>query len=127
MKQRPLSPHLSIYKLQITSGTSILHRITGAFLFLGIIIFSWMIFCLVYFPGITDNITYFFQENAMLLLLFKAAMFGWCFALYYHLLNGIRHLFWDMGKGLNIHVATITGKLTLLTSVLLTIISWVLA
>ena len=56
LKNRPLSPHLSIYKLQLTSGLSILHRITGAYLYCGIIVLAWVIFSLVYFPYILENL-----------------------------------------------------------------------
>lgn len=124
MKQRPISPHLSIYKLQITSGTSILHRITGTLLYIGIIILSWCIFCNVYFPNIIFSLCDLFTTNAILATLFKLAMLTWIFSLYYHLFNGIRHLFWDAGKGFNINIATISGKIVILLSALFTIVSW---
>lgn len=122
--RRPLSPHLSIYKLQLTSGTSILHRITGAYLYFGIVIFSWAIFCLVYFPYILENIGIFINSNPIFNIIFKIMLLSWTYSLFYHQLNGIRHLFWDAGKGFDIRISYITGKLVLTLSILLTIICW---
>lgn len=121
---RPLSPHLSIYRLQLTSGMSILHRITGAYLYLGLVILSWAIFCLVYFPYILEDIGYFINNNIIVTIIFKLMLFTWTFALFYHQLNGIRHLFWDAGKGFNLSVTYLSGKLVLVSSTLLTITCW---
>jgi succinate dehydrogenase / fumarate reductase, cytochrome b subunit len=122
--RRPLSPHLGIYKLQLTSGTSILHRITGAYLYFGIIMLSWAIFCLVYFPYILENIEIFLNGKFIFNALFKIMLLSWTYALFYHQLNGIRHLFWDAGKGFDIRISYITGKLVIALSILLTIICW---
>jgi succinate dehydrogenase / fumarate reductase cytochrome b subunit len=123
-RKRPLSPHLSIYKLQLTSGLSIMHRITGAYLYLGLVILSWTIFCLVYFPFILENISIFINSNIIIEITFKLMLFTWTFSLFYHQLNGIRHLFWDTGKGFDLPVVYISGKLVLALSILLTIICW---
>jgi len=125
-KNRPLSPHLSIYRLQLTSGLSILHRITGAYLYLGIIIMSWVIFNLVYFPNILENTMSYISNNNVCTILFKAAIFSWIFALFYHQLNGVRHLFWDVGKGFEIKDAYMSGIAVVSISILLTIVCWVL-
>jgi succinate dehydrogenase / fumarate reductase, cytochrome b subunit len=125
-KNRPLSPHLSIYRLQLTSGLSILHRITGAYLYFGLIIMSWVIFNLVYFPNTLENIMAYISNNNFCTILFKAAILSWIFALFYHQLNGVRHLFWDVGKGFEIKDAYMSGIAVVSISILLTIVCWVL-
>lgn len=122
--KRPLSPHLSIYKLQLTSGLSILHRITGAYLYFGLVILAWAIFCLVYFPYILENINACINGNIFTAILFKIMLFSWTFSLFYHQLNGVRHLFWDIGKGFDLTIAYISGRVVLALSMLLTIICW---
>lgn len=126
-KNRPLSPHLSIYKLQLTSGLSILYRITGAYLYCGIVVLSWVIFNLVYFPYILENLSECIYSNYFITTIFKLMLSGWTFALFYHLLNGIRHLFWDIGKGFSLEKTYFSGKLVIILSVLLTLICWILA
>lgn len=93
-KERPLSPHLQIYKPQITSVLSILHRMTGVFLILGTFIFTWWLYALSDGPDYYAKFLSYMSSWIGLLLLF-----GWTFSLCYHLFNGIRHLFWDIGLG----------------------------
>ena len=123
--KRPLSPHLSIYKLQLTSGLSILHRITGAYLYLGLVLLAWSLLCSIYFPFILNRIGDLIDESLIASIIAKLFLFTWAFALFYHQLNGIRHLFWDVGKGFDIRVAYITGRLVVSLSILITIICWV--
>lgn len=125
-KNRPLSPHLSIYKMQLTSGLSILHRITGAYLYLGLAIFAWTIFTAVYFPYVLEETSECIYSNIFTKLLFKTMLWGWTFSLFYHQLNGIRHLFWDAGKGFDLKITYLSGKIVLALSILLTIICWYL-
>ncbi|MCE3232604.1 MAG: sdhC [Rickettsiaceae bacterium] len=117
LSKRPLSPHLTIYKPQISSVLSITHRITGFGLFVGSLLLSWWIILNVYgeaewFNKIVESIPG------------KAFLFLWTLALYYHLLNGIRHLFWDAGKGFQIKTLNLTGILVLIGTVALTLASW---
>lgn len=123
---RPLSPHLSIYKIQLTSGLSILHRITGAYLYFGLILFAWSIFALSYFPYILENIGFCINNCQLTGILFKLMITGWVFSLFYHMLNGIRHLFWDIGKGFEIKTAYITGKIVIVLAIALTLFCWFL-
>ena len=123
-KNRPLSPHLSIYKMQLTSGLSILHRITGAYLYLGLAVLAWTIFTVVYFPYIIEEMSECIYSNMFTSMLFKMMMLGWTFSLFYHQLNGIRHLFWDIGKGFELKNTYLSGKIVLALSILLTIICW---
>lgn len=116
---RPLSPHLSIYKPQITSILSITHRATGVFLFVGVLLLVWWLVTSVY-----GDITAWSVFGTVLGRIFLAL---WSVALFYHLLNGIRHLFWDMGKGLSVPCATKSGITVIAGSVLLTLLSWCIA
>lgn len=123
-KNRPISPHLSIYKMQLTSVLSILHRITGAYLYLGLAIFTWIVFLAVYSPYIITEISDFIYGNIFIKGLFKIMILSWTFSLFYHQLNGIRHLFWDIGKGFELETTYLSGKIVVALSILLTIICW---
>lgn len=124
--RQPLSPHISIYKPQITSILSITHRMTGVALYVGAFVLAWAIICSIYQSNILQNNI---VQGCILTLLSSTAigkimLFGWTFCLYYHLLNGIRHLFWDMGKGFALCTATTTGWLVVCGAALLTAASW---
>lgn len=114
---RPLSPHLMIYKPQITSILSISHRITGLGLFLGTIILAWWVFFNVYGCTSCINPLIFSVVGRFFLVL-------WTLALYYHMLNGIRHLFWDTGKGFELKTLRKSGIFVVLGAVVLTLASW---
>lgn len=123
-KNRPLSPHLTIYKMQLTSALSILHRITGAYLYIGLAILTWVIFAAVYFPCIFSEISECIYGNMLISGIFKFMLLSWTFSLFYHQLNGIRHLFWDAGKGFELKTTYLSGKIVLGLSVSLTIACW---
>jgi succinate dehydrogenase / fumarate reductase cytochrome b subunit len=118
---RPLSPHIQIYKPQITSITSIMHRITGVISFIGLLMFCWLIVYNVYFSSYSDTTPCDCISIEILNILRYIALVGLIFSLYYHLCNGIRHLFWDAGKGFDIQTANKTGKIVILIAVLLTV------
>jgi succinate dehydrogenase / fumarate reductase cytochrome b subunit len=117
---RPLSPHLGIYRPQLTSMLSILHRITGAALAFGTILLVAWLWSAAYSPACFAEIHRFFTGIFGRLLLI-----GWTFAFYFHFWNGIRHLCWDMGKGLSIPVAYRTGWIVLIASLAFTVITWI--
>jgi succinate dehydrogenase / fumarate reductase cytochrome b subunit len=120
---RPLSPHLSIYKPQISSVLSIMHRLTGLGLYLGLLLLSWYIIASIYISIAAEEIViYPILDNYF----GRFLLVCWSFALFYHLLNGIRHLFWDMGKGFELKTVTITGICVIIGAVSLTIISFIL-
>ncbi|GFE63283.1 succinate dehydrogenase, cytochrome b556 subunit [Litoreibacter roseus] len=97
---RPLSPHLSIYRPQWTSVTSILTRITGNALLLASILIVWWFLAASYGPE------YFETANAVLTSWFgDLVLFGSLWAVWYHLLAGLRHLYWDSGHGFELDVA----------------------
>jgi succinate dehydrogenase / fumarate reductase cytochrome b subunit len=118
-QQRPLSPHLSIYRWQITNTLSILHRITGFGLTLGLIPLGLWLWGIAYSPEL-----YAWMAMAFASLLGKIALFGWTVAFYYHLGNGIRHLNWDIGNGFTIPDATASGRLVILFTITMTIFTW---
>ena len=118
---RPLSPHLQIYKPQLTSLLSITHRGTGVFLTLGALFLSCWLLSIAHGPQAYDNLQkYIVSWYGQILL------FAWVFSLYYHLCNGIRHLFWDIGLGLEIKTTYLSGYIVLAGSILLTLITWCL-
>src|ERR1700742_2273659 len=93
-RARPTSPHVWIYRWQIGNSLSILHRFTGAALAVGLIALCYWLIALASGPG----------SYAIALRLLKSpvgllVIFGWIFSFMFHLLNGVRHLFWDAGKG----------------------------
>lgn len=122
---RPLSPFF-IYKPQITSVLSITHRLTGIALYVGMLLLAWWIVCSVYISftpsGYISPFWKFFTTPVGYVLLV-----GWSFALFYHVLNGIRHLFWDAGKGFDLKTVTASGIAVVLGAVVLTGLSWLLA
>lgn len=127
MSNRPLSPHLSIYKPQITSVLSITHRLTGLFLFVGLFYLSWLIIfnnfsSLIFAEAILRFNAYLFST-----IIGKAFLFSWALALYYHLCNGIRHLCWDVGYGFSIKAVKLSGLLVIFAALIMTFATWYLA
>lgn len=92
--ERPLSPHLQVYRWPITMALSILHRATGIALGVGTLAFTWWVVALAEGPGAFATVQGFFGS-----ILGKLVLVGWTFALIFHLCTGIRHLFWDAGRG----------------------------
>ena len=119
---RPLSPHLQVYRPQLTSVLSISHRITGIVLSAGTVLLAWWLIALAAGP---DS---FARASAILgSIPGKLILFAFTLALSYHLCNGIRHLFWDAGYGFEIETAYASGKAVLAASVVLTLLVWVVA
>lgn len=120
-KQRPISPHLQIYKPQITSVLSIFHRITGVALSFGtILLVLWVV---------TVSLGESYYEYYLMFrssLIGTIIFIGFTFALNYHLSNGIRHLFWDFGFGYEIVTVYKSGIVVIFTAIILTIIIWAL-
>ena len=114
---RPLSPHLQIYRPQLTSVLSITHRMTGFALSL-IILFSPMIIYFLTYSTETHQIIINIFQNIFIKVLFSLALFG----LLYHLCNGIRHLAWDAGYGLDLDSSYISGYVVLASSITFTLL-----
>ena len=118
-QSRPLSPHLQIYKPQLTSILSIMHRLTGVALTCGA-------FFLVYwlYHVAEGEMHYLELQQVMISPLGRVFLISWSFALFYHLLNGIRHLLWDAGYGLELRDAYASGYVVIVFSVVLTVLFW---
>jgi len=119
---RPLSPHLQIYRPQITSTLSILHRMTGVGMALGAALVVWWLLAAATGPE------YFALVDGLLTSwLGLLVLLGLTWALCYHLLNGIRHLFWDMGYGFELETVDRTGIAVAVGSGVLTVLLWLVA
>jgi succinate dehydrogenase / fumarate reductase, cytochrome b subunit len=120
---RPTSPYMlgQVYRLQLTSFTSFLHRVTGVFLAIGIAaLVYWLI-------AAATSAEAFDQAQAIAAsIVGRIALFLWTGAFFYHLLNGLRHLAWDAGWGFSLPAAYRTGWTVLVGSVVLTLIAWAL-
>jgi succinate dehydrogenase / fumarate reductase, cytochrome b subunit len=116
---RPTSPHLTIYKPQITSVLSISHRLTGLALYAGTALVVCWLYKAAYAPTQYSELHSFMTSTFGYVL-----MIGWTAAFYYHLANGLRHLFWDMGKGFEIKQVNRSGWLVILFTILMTGFTW---
>ncbi|MDG1462994.1 MAG: succinate dehydrogenase, cytochrome b556 subunit [Gammaproteobacteria bacterium] len=115
---RPLSPHLSVYRWQVSNGLSILHRMTGFALFTGAFLFVvWLL------SALGGEACYTMFMDIMCSWFGILVTLGYTFCFYYHLCNGIRHLGWDIGKGFDKDVAVKTGIVVVITSTALTLAS----
>jgi len=119
VRQRPLSPHLQIYKWQLTSVLSILHRMTGIALSLGLVVLALWVTSAVFFPSLSQTL-----QTVMTSWLGKLALVGWSWAAFYHLGNGIRHLVWDVGHGYQLKHVYASGWLVVIVSFSATAGSW---
>jgi len=121
-RNRPLSPHLQVYKPQITSVLSITHRITGVALCGGAVLLTYWLMAATYGPDV------FATAQAIMGSWFgRLVLFGVVFSLWYHLANGIRHLAWDAGWGFELDQLKMSGIAVLVVSVVLTIVTFCLA
>ncbi len=116
---KPLSPHLSIYKPQLTSVLSILHRGTGIVLAIGTLLVCYWLLAAASGPEQFENARQLFGSWFGQLILF-----GWSWATLYHLSNGIRHLFWDLGLGFELKTVYLSGTAVVVSSLLLTLLLW---
>ena len=120
--RRPLSPHLQVYRPQLTSGMSIFHRITGVGLGLGTLVMVWWLVAAAGSPRAWGQVQWFLGSWVGILLLV-----GWTAALWYHFFNGLRHLSWDAGRGMTIPEVERSGKLALAATAVATLASIIVA
>ncbi len=116
---RPLSPHLMIYRKQLTSMLSITHRLTGIFLSAGTLAFVALVWALASGPEAYATLTGLLASPVGLVMLA-----GWSFCFYFHLCSGIRHLFWDAGYGLDLKTVYLTGYSVIAGALALTLLTW---
>lgn len=119
MSNRPLSPHLQIYRLPLIVLLSITHRITGVFLGLGTLVLLFWLCAAASGPE-----AYAAAQSVFGMFIVKLVMFGWTWAFFYHLCNGLRHLVWDAGYGFEIPKAEASGYTVIATSVVITLLVW---
>lgn len=119
--ERPISPHLTVYRLTLTMAMSIAHRITGAALYFGTLLLVWWLVAASTSPRNFDLINGFFGT-----WIGRLVLFGYTWALFHHLLGGIRHLIWDTGRGLGEQERNLFARLTIIGSVSLTIVVWLI-
>tara|TARA_B100001741_G_C16350561_1_gene503829 strand:+ start:328 stop:705 length:378 start_codon:yes stop_codon:yes gene_type:complete len=119
VKNRPLSPHLQVYKPQMTSMLSILHRMTGIANTIGLLFVAWWLVA-----ATTGSEQYADFIDFITSPLGTFMLFGWTFSVIYHMCNGIRHLIWDTGKLLKIKDATKAGYTVVIVALILTTLIW---
>ncbi len=119
--KRPLSPHLQVYKPQLTSILSIIHRGTGVFLSLGSLLLTCWLVALATSEQAFGNIQQHYSTWYG-----KVILVGFIFSFYFHLCNGIRHLFWDAGQGLEISTTYKSGYAVIAVSIIMTAVTVVM-
>jgi succinate dehydrogenase / fumarate reductase cytochrome b subunit len=119
MRERPLSPHLQVYRWTLTMAMSILHRATGVALSVGTLMIAWMLIAAASGEEAFNQFTNFASGCIGQLMLL-----GWTLALFYHTFNGIRHMAWDVGMGFEIKTAKISGIVVLVATLLATAAVW---
>jgi len=120
--KRPLSPHLQIYRPQLTSVLSITHRATGVALAIGTLVLVYWLVAAAAGPEAYEH-----AQGVLGSMLGQLFLFLWTWALYYHLGNGIRHLAWDAGYGFELDAAYKSGRLVVAASLVLTFLTWLIA
>ena len=122
VSNRPLSPHLQVYKLPLTAITSILHRATGVALGIGTVFLVWWLMAAAMGGGHFEIV-----QTVMGSWIGQLILFGFSFALFFHLCNGVRHLFWDSGYGFEVVKAEMSTKLVIAATAVLTVLAWILS
>ena len=119
---RPLSPHLQIYKPMLTMMMSIIHRMTGAALYFGSLLLAWWLIAAATGPD------YFNFVNGLAgTLIGKLVLFGYTWALVHHMFGGIRHFIWDTGSGFELPTIEFMARASIVASFGLTVLIWAVA
>ena len=118
-RARPLSPHLGIYRLTLTMMMSIMHRITGAALYAGVLLVAWFVIA-----ASMDASAFAVFSSFISSILGRLVLFGFSWALFHHMLGGIRHFIWDAGYGLDDPEREWLAMVTLAGGFALTILVW---
>lgn len=119
--ERPLSPHLQIYRPMLTMMMSIVHRMTGAALYFGTLLIVWWLVALATGPGYFDYV-----QDIAGSFIGRLVLFGYTWALVHHALGGIRHLIWDTGRGFDLGLVEWMARLNLAGSIIITVVLWVI-
>ena len=116
---RPLSPHLQIYRFIPTMAMSIVHRITGGALYFGTILVAAWLLAAASCEQTFNQVNWFFGS-----IVGQVILFGYTWAMLHHLLGGLRHLMWDLGYGFEKETSTLLAKANLVASIVLTVVVW---
>jgi succinate dehydrogenase / fumarate reductase cytochrome b subunit len=119
-RQRPLSPHMTVYRWPITMTMSILHRITGGALYFGTLLVAWWLIAASTSESYFDLVNWIFGT-----WIGRLVLFGYTWALLHHMMGGLRHLIWDTGAGLEKTTASRIAWATLAASIVLTVLVWI--
>jgi succinate dehydrogenase / fumarate reductase cytochrome b subunit len=119
---RPLSPHLQVYRPQLTSMLSILHRGTGVALAGGLVLMLWWLVALASGPEYYDYVM-----GVAGSIIGRLVLLGFSWALFFHLCNGLRHLYWDAGWGFEIPSVYRSGYMVVIGATVLTVLAWIAA
>src|SRR6185503_21367582 len=120
-RRRPLSPFLTVYRWQYTMALSILHRVTGCALSVGLLLFVyWLV------AAASGSAAYQTAQSFFAHPLIRILLVGFSFAFFYHLLNGVRHMTWDTGHGLERRPARLSGWVVFLGAIATTALFWLL-
>lgn len=119
--KRPLSPHLQVYRPQITSVLSIMNRVTGIVSCAGTVLLVWWLVAAASGPVAFGHVQAFLHSWLGVFMLF-----GWTAALFYHFFGGIRHLAWDFGYGYDLESVYTTGWATIIATVVFTLAVWII-
>lgn len=119
-KNRPLSPHLQIYKPIPTMMSSIIHRITGIALYSGTVLVAWWLIAAASGPDYFATANWVFGS-----WIGQIVLFGFTWALVQHLFGGIRHFVWDLGYGFDKHLTTRVAKITFVAAPIVTVLLWI--
>lgn len=119
---RPLSPHLQVYRPQITSMLSITHRATGVLLAFAALLLAYWLASAAYGPEAFNR-----AQDLLESWFGRLVLFAFTFSLFYHMCNGIRHLGWDALWGFELPTLRVTGVLVIIVSMSLTVFSWLMA
>ncbi|QND48616.1 succinate dehydrogenase, cytochrome b556 subunit [Rhizobium lusitanum] len=120
-QNRPLSPHLQIYKPIPTMIMSIVHRITGCALYFGTLLVAWWLIAAATGQGSFELVNW-----IMGTIVGRLVLFGYTWALLHHMLGGLRHFMWDLGYGFGKEFSTRLAKATLVGSLCLTALVWII-
>ena len=119
-KPRPLSPHLEVYRMTLTMAMSIVHRITGVGLYIGVALLAWFLLAL------SGDATSFATFSGFIRsVIGQLLLLGFTWALFHHMLGGVRHALWDAGYGLDHPLRERLAQFTLVGGIALTLIVWV--
>jgi succinate dehydrogenase / fumarate reductase cytochrome b subunit len=118
-RERPLSPHLTVYRVTLTMAMSFLHRLTGAALYVGVLLLAWFLIA-----ASLDASAFGVASHFLNSILGRLILFGFSWSLFHHLLGGVRHALWDVGYGLDDPQREWLAQATLAGGLVLTILVW---